>query len=367
MAEITEKDMLNQTFSSFANQQDPAVVVDPVVADPAVVADPVITDPVTYDKDWFKTNLGIENPDELKGQYENYKTKATDYDTIKPEYDTLKTKPEPVLTPFAKIANELEQKGIKPATIARFHGLEPDKLSIEERLDLAEELKTPELTKEQRQALLTERYYVDEDAPDWKKSAIEARKVQDAQIASGEINKHVAEVFNPETKPVNQELVKQETNRVSYFQQNNSQIDTKVLDFAAEIKEKAIGRQGEELLPADFKYEMPADRKQTLLNTMAQVVQNPANANLFTPDANGLAKANEQLNALFWAQEGKNIAQQLIANHKVLASKLHEHYATLMHNPSRKDGLASQKTGTLNAADQFNQNAANAFQKLQQS
>jgi len=356
-----------EMFDNITNGQagkETAPAADPVI--PAVdPATPPVAQQTDY-KEWFKTNLGIENPDDFKAQYEGLKNKATQYDTIEPEYTTLKNKPEPTLTPFAKIANELEQKGVKPETIARFHGLEPTKLSTDDKLLLAEELKTPGLTKDQMQSLLTERYFVDEDAPDWKKSAVEARKVQDSQIALGEIEKHVAKVFNPESKPVNQELVKLEGERVNYFQQNNAKIDTSVLNFATKVEHSVYGRAGEEIIPVEFKYEMPKERQQMLLDTMASVVKNPINASVFTPDEKGVTQANAQLKALYWAQEGENIAKELVAQQKVAVSKVHEHYATLMHNPTRKDILTNVKMGTL-TPEQANSQGAQAGLKAVKS
>lgn len=286
---------------------------------------------------YLKTNFETENPDEIKG----WREKAKQYEALSQEYTSLKDKPpvSPYKSEFGKIADELFAQGVQPQTIARFNGINLETMSDADVLKLQLEVKNPKLETSKIEAVLNERYGVADDLlTEGQKAERELKLIEDATNARESLKHHISKAFSPASNEPDPVIVRQEQERGTFWKENGfKQVKQDVFTITENGKMKVQGLKGLEEVEHNFKYEAPTEVKQTVLKELEAAVLNPANAGYFTNTEEGLKNANAFIEARFLALDGKNILkkqQEYVAERE---SKLHEHYAKLMHNPQNRN------------------------------
>lgn len=354
---------------------EPVIITEPTTT--ATPTEPVITNTTTSDpvKTWLKEKLGVEDDtlviDRFK-KYDEVSLQAQELAKQKQELETqnkeLASKPT-YKSDFAKKADEIFEvtKGnVSKETIARFYGLDPKELKDDEALDLVKQIESPTLTAEERAILRNEEYGVgDEMLTEGQKIQRKDKYSQDVTIAREKLSKLASEAFKPvstNNQPTAEEI-NAEANRVNFWQQNTDKIDSSIFKKESAIKLKVPnGRGGVDEIDNNFTYSIPEDKKQQIYSVVAQELTKPANAKFFTPDKEGIDRANTYMrsvvnNAIF---DETLKAQQ--KHFEQAISTVHEHYAKLLNNTDFLNGVQTPKSGTAGVVD-YNQSVADYLQR----
>lgn len=297
----------------------------------ATESTPATEQPTTTDYSWLeKHNIKSEN--DLTALF-------TARQELEQQLEQAKQQPpvNPYKTDFAKVADELASKGVKPETIARFHGLNVETLDAKNRILMKLEIESPELTAKEREDYFNAKYGITEEndsiLTDGEKALRKVELQKEGAIASDFLKQYIYQAFNP--NQVDPALLQKETERQSFWSQqgvgkvnaiNEVKVPTtiKLPTATGSVEEKAI----------DFVYQIPQEGKQLLMKQFNDTVLNPAYANVFDNSENGINAANQLYNNLLWQNFGNEIIKQQAEHTKGVVNQIHEHYSKLMNNTS---------------------------------
>lgn len=339
----------------------------PIVQTDTPASEPVAAVPTSQEPDyigWMKNKFGLENEDALTAAL----NKAKQYETIETELNTLKSQPptETFKTDFGRVADELTSKGVHPSTIARFYGLELDKMSAEDVINLKLEVDHPKLNAEQREAFISETYgSTDELLTEGQKAAREVKKEQDAAIARESLTNFISKTFSPqEQKPViDPAVARKEQERSSYWKDAINRIDESSFSINRNGKMKIQGVKGLEEIDHNFAFSLPQEAKQEIISELKDMIANPAFAEAFGAGEQGLINANEYVKNRTFAKHGEEILSRALQYAAERESKLHEKYAMLLHNPQQR-GVPANVSTRQNGQEAWNDAAVDALNKV---
>ncbi len=302
---------------------------------------PAVETPTTPQLDingYLKTEFEVDSPDVIK----DWRKKAQELESLLPEYKSLKEQPpvSPYKSDFGKIADELFSQGVPPQTIARFNGIDLDKMSADDVLKLQLEVKNPKAKSEQIESVFKERYGVAEELSltDGQIAEREFKKEEDATNARESLRHHISKAFSPRNTEPDPVLVRQETERSDFWKKDGlKQVKQDIFTITENGKMKVQGLQGIEEVEHNFKYEAPQEVKQAVFKELEAAVLNPANREWFNNTEDGIKNANAFIEARFLALDGKNIMKKQMEYVSERESKLHEHYAKTLHNPQNRN------------------------------
>lgn len=308
----------------------------------------------------FVKQFGFESEDALKGAVE----KAKNYDTLQTSYNDLenKSKESPFKTEFGKIADELHAKGVKPETIAKFHGLKIDELNSFDKLKLKMQVEYPTLAAETIEAALKEKYdTTDELLTDGAKAQREVDLVRDAASAAEFLDKHIYRTFNPETT-VDPQVVQKEQARVNFW--NNEATKFQPLSLSKENTIKFHGANGvtEEKIP--FAYTPSPEIVSQVTEQFKQMVASPSYAGYYTADQIGIQNAQATLNNMYWAAAGEDIVNNLMKHVATIESKIHQKYAEKLGSPVNRNANVDVATTANTLGDKVTQAAADYLRRM---
>ncbi len=335
-----------------------APVVEPPVT-PAVepkVETPV-TPPVVDYNSWLKEQTGYQSVEDIK----TLAQKAAQVDQLTPKIKELEERPT-FKTDFGKVADELAAKGVKPETIARFHALDLTALTPLDKLKLDMEVNNPTVSKQDIELYLNTKYDTsDESLSDGEKATRRIELEKESANASERLKSHIYQAFNPQ-QTVDPAIMQKEQNRLNYWQSNVGKIGDDVFSTTLQGKMKLQGANGVTEVAHDFAYQLPAEAKEAINKEFNEVLLSPANAGLFTPDENGVANARATKENLVWIHYGKDILKQAMNYAVERESKIHEHYANVLHNPNTR-ALPNGVQGVKSESDQANEGALSFLSK----
>lgn len=287
------------------------------------------------------------------------KQRLADYEKINNEYGKLKAEPPkaPYKTDFGAKADELYARGVKPATIAKFVGLDVAKLSDEDKIKLSMQVKNPSWKESHINAKYNQLYgtkEVDENSTDDERQDVElkdADRIQAATEAAKELEQYTAQIFTPadNNKP-DPIKVQAETNRVAFYDnQGIKNVSDQFKEIKIPVKYQVHGSKGPEDVSDTFSYPIPDTDKQVLLTELSEMVRNPAMANAFPPGEEGTKAA---LGYLMNRNAAINSQKMAEAYGNFVASKIHESYKKLLNNPIGVNGGVSISNGAAETAEE---------------
>jgi len=344
-------------------QEQPKVetpVVAPTTDTPAPTVETPTEQPQNTQADYFFKQFGFENEDGLKSALE----KAKNYDTLQANYQTLEeqSKQSQFKTEFGKVADELHAKGVKPETIAKFHGLNMEALSDFDKLKLKTQVEFPNLPEATIEAALREKYDItDELLTDGAKAQRQMQLAQDGANAAEFLTKHIYSTFNPEAK-VDPNVAAREQARVGYWNNELPKLQPLSLNRESTIKFHGANGVVEEKLP--FTYTPSAETTTKVMEQFKQMATNPNFASIYTPDQQGINTAQQTLRNMFWAAEGENIVNALLKHTASVESKIHQSYAERLGSPVGRNANVAVATTGNTVQDKVSDIASSLIQKL---
>lgn len=344
----------------------PVTTPDPVIPVTEPIAEPPVTEPVVVEpakaeptidyNSWLKEQLGYNSVDEVKNTLQ---TREQQLNEINTKYKELEGRPT-FKTDFGRVADELHAKGVQPETIARFHGLNVKEMSPLDKVKLDMQVNNPTLSATDIDAHLHHKYNTTDETLGLTEGEKATRKIeleQAAANAGSNLEKYVYNAFNP-TPVVDTAAVQKEAERLNYWQQNGLKQVNAEFSLNLPSKMKLQGAQGIQEVANDFNFKLSPEASQAIEKELTNVLSHPANAALFTPDEQGINNAKVTRENLVWAHYGKEIIKEAMKHVAHTESKIHEHYATLLHNPTNRTVQANVKTVT-DPSEQANQGALN--------
>jgi len=182
---------------------------------PEVVAEKINDAPISLDDDpasEIEPNKNSGGSDDFESKYKERLTKefGLDYDTLKSKATAPETKFE-YKTELAKLVDEMLPSGMSQKDFFDYIATDYSKLSSIEVLDKKLAVESPELTPEERQYILADRYNLYEDATEQETAIGKYKMAADSKVALSEFESKKAsltkDVFAPKEPQVNQELV----------------------------------------------------------------------------------------------------------------------------------------------------------------
>lgn len=251
----------------------------------------------------------------------------------------------PYKTDFAKVADELTAKGVKPETIARFHGLKADELDSRSSLLLKLELEMPTLTPQERLSYFEEKYAVTEEneniLTDGQKALRKVELEREGANAREFLKQYVFQALNP--NQVDPTILAKEEGRQNFWKQEGIAKVNALNEIKMASAIDLPTQNGVEKKEHDFTYQITEADKQALLKEFNDTVLNPAYGQYFDNSEKGIAAANKTYENMFWQKHGPEIARKQMEYTKQRESLLHEHYSKLINNTSFK-GLPTDAT-----------------------
>lgn len=316
-----------------ANPEQPIVdnggVQTPVQSSEPPAAEPT---PVTESYDWLKKH-NINSESDLAAIFERekqFQTKLQEYEKNPPA--------SPYKTEFARIADDLSSKGVRPETIARFAGLNPKEMDSKSAILTKLEIDHPTLTPDQRVAFYEETYGgLDEESilTEGQKASRLVQLEKDGATAREVLGQYIYEVFNP--NQVSPELQQKELSRQEFWKRDGIGKIGSLNEIKLPSTVKLPGQNGAvEEKSFDFVYQIPADQSQALLKEFSETVNNPMFADFFDQSEKGVSNANETYNKMFWGSNGEQISRKIMEHAAQRESMIHEHYAKLFNNTQFK-------------------------------
>lgn len=260
--------------------------------------------------------------------------------TLSAELEQAKNQPpvSPYKTEFAKIADELSAKGVKPETIARFSGLKAEELDSKNAILTKLEIEMPTLSPSERLDYYEEKYGVSEEnesiLTDGQKAARKVELEREATIARDFVKQYAYQALNP--NQVDPALLAKEEARQNFWKQQGLAKVNTLNEFKLASVVKLPSQTGVEEKSHDFIYQVPEEGKQALLKEFNDTVNNPAYGNFFDQSETGVANANATYEKMFWQKFGNEIAKKQMEHASQRESLIHEHYAKLINNTTFK-------------------------------
>ncbi len=316
-----------ETQDRAATTQTAAATTETNTTQVAETAQPVTT---ANDYSWLEKN-NIKSEADLSAIFEREKKLQADLDAAKAQPPV-----NPYKTEFARVADELSAKGVKPETIARFSGLNVDTLDSKSKILTKLEIEMPTLTPQERLDYFEEKYGVNEEneniLTDGQKAERKVNLEKDAAIASDHLKQFVYQALNP--NQVDPSLIEKENGRKTFWEQQG----LGKVNVLNEIKLPAVikipSQSGVQEIAHDFIYQVPAEGKQALLKEFNDTVLNPAYGNYFDQSEQGIANANATYEKMFWQTFGPEIAKKQMEHAANRESLIHEQYAKMINNTS---------------------------------
>lgn len=318
-------------------------------------------------KAWVKEKFNTENPEEVVTGYQSLaqlREQAKDADALRQRTQELETQNKQLSekptykSDFAKKADEIYEltKGkVSAETIARFYDLDPAKLTAEQRLDLLEQIENPESTADDRVLIRNEKYSTAEELglTDGQKAIRRNDLQKDSAKASERLLQLKSEAFKPVgTDQPDPKAIQAETDRVGFWQQNSKQIDTK--PFTVEMPGKLKvpnGKGGVDEVEDNFSFVVPSETQTQVLQLVAKELANPANAKFFTPDADGIKRANDYVKSTVRNAVYDEALKAQAKHFQASVDKVHEYYAKLLNNTDFLHPKAADKGGQAGVVD----------------
>lgn len=369
-----QQDQVQQDDLAFAkdlfkgNLEEPKIepVVQPVTEPVTETNEPPVTEPVVEPtvpevktepdhNSWLKEQLGYESAEAAKTALQTLAAREQELSNKLKELEGRPT----FKTDFGKVADELHAKGVKPETIARFHGLNVQEMGALDKVKLDMQVNNPKLNAADIDAYLHHKYDTTDETlglTDGEKAARKIELEQAAANAGSNLEKYVYNAFNPQPQ-VDTAGAQKEAERLNYWQQNGLKQLNSEFNLTLPSKMKLQGAQGIQEVANDFNFKLSSEASQAIEKELGTLLAHPANASFFTPDETGINNARVTRENLIWSHYGKEIIKEAMKHVNQTENKLHEHYATLLHNPTNRT-VQANVTPVTNQAEQANKNAA---------
>lgn len=263
------------------------------------------------------------------------KEKFSQFDNVYKEYSELKSKPPvaPYKTPGIEKIDEWMSKGVKLETITRFSELTPEKLSEDEAIKLAEEIRNPQWQKRHIEADFNSKYnytpddLLSEEENQIRQDLVEARKLKAAAEAKEFLQDYLGKQFNPSgVLEAEQQTKKAESEKLNSFWTSQASVlsNTKISD---ELKIKVNGSKGEEEIKLPFSYSVPENDLKEITDFAIQT----AIAAGVQPTEEGMRQVQGYINELVWAKQGKSIVNAAVQS---ALSEQNKAFMKMIHNPT---------------------------------
>lgn len=233
-------------------------------------------------------------------------------------------------TDFARTFDELYSKGVPAETITQFGALDISKLDDRAALDFKMKIEHPELTNEEREAVLNRKYPTQDDMlSDSEKVATQAMMKIDAAQARKELEKVRGEKLQPlnlEQKRA-EEFELQETKRKAEWTPKIKEVVESVKKFEFPVQFSEHGQDGKaKKYQMNVAYQMTDSDLKTLEQTVNDFVSNFSVPN----DAEGIQMAKTMAINAFKAN---NFERMVSLAASKIASRLNEQQIMKTHNP----------------------------------
>ena len=335
-AETTPVETPLETPNDEAAQPDTATVEDStdriqltetVVEDIPTTPEATPTTPITQpETDFFQKEFGKSKDEFMK--------ELSDLQQLK-EKGTYKTD-------FAKTFDDLYSKGVPAETITQFATLDVSKLDDRQALDFKMKIDHPELTNEEREAVLNRKYPLTDDLlSDSDKVANQAMQKIDAAQARKELEKVRGEKLQPvdTTQARAQEFELQETQRKASWTPKIKEVVDSVKELKVPLSYSVHENGKAQKSSFDFSYTLNADDQKFIQDTLQGFLDNVQ----IHPDAEGIALAQKMAINTFKANNFDRMLNGAVAK---VASRMYQQQIQRNHNvQGPQHNVASMDSG----------------------
>ena len=329
--EISETEVVQPDVEATATEvNDGAELTEIVTEDAPTVTSDVA--PVSEPIDFYQKEFG-KSKDEVMQEFKLLQELK--------EKGTYKTE-------FAKTFDELYSKGVPADTISQFGTLDISKMNDLDAVSFKLQIDHPELSKEERDAIIQRKYPVDDELlSEQDKLAYSAQLKMDGVIAKSDLEKVRGQKLQPVdlSSVRNEQAEAQEAQRISTWSKKSADVAKAIGKLEVPLTYSTHGENGKtDKRSVNFAYTLNDKDRAEIAETVNTITSNLQ----INADEEGFKLAQQMAVSAFKANNFERLANLMASK---LASRMYEEQIQKTHNPQAPKGVGQGQMQTGQTAE----------------